>query len=226
MNSKVIKKFIGVLLLYFLVAGILQGIIAYLIETLDITNIFLNNILLLISTVFPTFIVLWCSKKGLKEDLSKFKKNWKEYLAAALKMWLKGFGLMIIANLIINLIIMKDIAPNEAANREVLNLFPLYSIISMSILAPLAEETLFRLNLKDIFKSQKKCIFASGILFGLMHVLAIDLSLANLIYLVPYSILGLTFAYIYFKTDCIYSSIAMHALHNTLSILVILLFGA
>lgn len=46
-----------------------------------------------------------------------------------------------------------------------------------------------------------------------------------LVYLIPYSALGIAFAYAYKKTDNIYGVILIHGLHNAISLLEIIILG-
>lgn len=64
-------------------------------------------------------------------------------------------------------------------------------------------------------------IILSSVIFGLVHIVNISSSL-ELLYLIPYSIIGLEFSYIYYKTDSIYMNILAHIIHNTICVIYIL----
>ena len=59
----------------------------------------------------------------------------------------------------------------------------------------------------------------SGLIFGSMHVIGNFNSLIDLLFIIPYSIPGFMFAYIYKKTNNICVPIGMHCMHNSIMIL-------
>ena len=52
-----------------------------------------------------------------------------------------------------------------------------------------------------------------------MHIIGSASSLIDVLFIIPYSSLGLAFAYTYYKTDNIFSTISMHLIHNTRNLL-------
>lgn len=162
----------------------------------------------------------------------KYKKEFKYYtktinkknLLITIIYWIIGFILMMILNYIINYIIIPNgISTNEALNRELLlnNKF-IYSIL-LCLFIPILEEIVFRLELKKNLKNKYLFIFISSLIFAIPHILS-STNLIELIYIFPYFILGLTFTTIYQKTNNILYNILAHILHNTLIVLIILLF--
>ena len=109
---------------------------------------------------------------------------------------------------------------NEEVNRQILLSSPISSIISLVLIAPIIEELITRKTLKDVFKNQYVFIIISGLIFGSLHLLVAS-SLIELLYIIPYSMLGCAFAKIYYKTDNIWSNITFHSLHNFLAIIYI-----
>jgi len=131
---------------------------------------------------------------------------------------------MMISNLIINyLIIPNGISQNELANRELLKNNKLIYSIMVCILVPIIEETTFRLEFKKNIKNKYIFIIISSLLFATLHILSIT-KLIELLYIIPYIILGLTFTLIYQKTNNILCNIFSHILHNSTTVLIILLF--
>lgn len=187
------------------------------------TNIYSKKYMfyLLISYILLTIYFLIIYKKDLKEYIKNFKlKN----IPVILIYWIIGFILMMISNYITNyLIIPNGLSNNEAGNRELLfNNKLIYSII-LCILIPTLEEITFRLEFKKNIKKQKIFILVSSITFALLHILSTT-KLIELLYIIPYFILGLTFSKIYIKTDNLISSIIAHILHNTTNVIILLLF--
>ena len=176
---------------------------------------------LLISYVLLTIYFIIIYKKYLKEYIKKFKlKN----IPTILLYWILGFIFMMISNYIINyLIIPNGLSNNEAGNRELLfNNKLIYSII-LCIFIPILEEITFRLEFKKNIKNKKIFLLVSSISFALLHILSTT-KLIELLYIIPYLILGITFSKIYIKTDNLISSIIAHILHNTTNVIILLLF--
>ncbi len=186
-------------------------------------NHIINNFsLIMISTIILMFIIHLLKSK-LSNQWKNFKKNSSSIIKKSLKYWFIGFLLMIASNLIINLIIPNGLAPNEELNRLALKKYPVYSCISICILGPITEELLFRLNFKSTVKGRTPFILLTGLVFSLMHILFSTSNLIEIIYIIPYSMLGFAFGALYYDTDNIYSSIFAHILHNTLATTIILL---
>ena len=169
-------------------------------------------------------IIMLCYRKTLVKDFKPYFKNFGKNFENSFKYYLVGVGVMIFSNLIITLLFQGDLSTNETMVRSYINASPLLMAIDISFYAPLAEELLFRKSIRDVVKNKWLYIFISGFIFGGMHVIGTE-GLIGLLYLIPYCSLGFTFAYIYAKTDNIYSSIMLHFMHNTIS-LILLLVGA
>lgn len=177
---------------------------------------FIVNLLFLILIVFVYF-------KILKKDFKLFFKDFFNNIEISIKYWLIGFTVMIISNLIIVVISNGGIAGNEEQVRELIDISPLYMLFSVSIYAPLTEELLFRKGFRDIIKNKWLYIIVSGCVFGGLHVTGNVSSPIDLLYLIPYCSLGIAFAYTYYKTNNIFSTICMHSMHNTMAIILYLI---
>ena len=57
-------------------------------------------------------------------------------------------------------------------------------------------------------------IFFSGLIFGGMHVIGTLEHLVDLLFIIPYSIPGFVFAYVYTKSKNICVPISLHFIHN------------
>ena len=182
-----------------------------------------NNVLSSLSTIFADLFILFLFiiifRKKIVPDYTDFKKNFKSYLKENFKYWLYGLILMIISNFLI-IFFVQDIPTNEEANRMILLSSPISSIISLVIVAPIIEELITRKTFKDVFNNQYIFIIISGLIFGSLHLLVAS-SLIELLYIIPYSILGFAFAKIYYNTDNIWANITFHSLHNFLTIIYI-----
>lgn len=169
------------------------------------------------------------------ELIIKFKeyfKNFRENINTTFKYYLIGFLVMIISNIVIVLFFKNASANNEETVRTLIDKAPLYMIFSVSIYAPFVEEVIFRKGIKDsvmAFSNNKftKYLFIliSGILFGSMHVIGSVTSVYDYLYIIPYSALGISFAALLYKTDNIFSTITIHSIHNTASIILYFMGG-
>ena len=128
--------------------------------------------------------------------------------------------------MISNIIIINITSINNSTNQEyitsLLGKYPLYTIIATILIAPITEELMFRLNIRKIFKSDILFIIMSGLIFGALH-LTVATSFKELLFIIPYSIPGIIFAYTLTKSKNIFVPISLHTMHNTLMILLQLL---
>ena len=182
----------------------------YTASDLAIVNTFTDLILVLI------LIILYF--KELKKEFKTFKKNWKLNMDTAFKYWFIGLMIMCISNIAIGLITDLSTSSNEAAVQTLVSSTPYLMLFTAGILAPIAEELTFRKGVSKIFKNKWVYATASGLIFGLLHVIGSD-NILEYLYVIPYGSLGFFFALTYYDTKSIYPSIIMHAIHNSALIL-------
>lgn len=215
-----ILKSIGIILLMLTFTSIFFGILNLNPSTLSekeyILYLTISNILLII-----IFFLIY--RKTLIKDLKSYIKNITKNLELSIKYWLIGFIIMIISNLIITFILGKGLAGNEQEVRTLIDSFPIFMIFNTVIYAPLTEELSFRKSIKDCTSKKWIYVLVSGLVFGMLHIITYISSPIDLVYLIPYSALGIVFALLYHKTNNIFSTITMHAMHNLLAVIVYLL---
>lgn len=169
------------------------------------------------------FIIFLIYKEEIISNFKDFKDNIQTYIQKYLKYWFLILGLMYAANFII-LLFNNGIAQNEEAVRSLMNNHPIFAFIISVVFAPILEELVFRKTLRKIFKTNFLYIFISGFTFGFMHVINHLNTPLDLLYLIPYSIPGWIFAYLYLKSKNIFIPIGIHFIHNgILTIIQILL---
>jgi membrane protease YdiL (CAAX protease family) len=151
--------------------------------------------------------------KELKSD------EGNEKIKISIKSWLIGLLCMVISNMILSIII-GDIAENESGNRDILTNTSIYAITTMVVLTPICEEIIFRLSLSKMFDNKYIYIIFSGLMFGFAHVMGT--TGLQMLYIIPYAALGVSFAYIYNKNQNILCSILTHSIHNLICIIFIL----
>lgn len=174
-------------------------------------------------------IIILLFKKTISENFKEYRKNVLSYLKNYIKYWFITLGLMMVSNIFIQMIA-NNIAENEKAVRTTLAALPIYTFIASVIIAPLLEELVFRLSIRKIIsKNDKLYMIVSGVSFGLLHVITSLLTIiaasikagnliltgwTDLLYIIPYSIPGIIFAYTLVKSKNIFVPISLHTIHN------------
>lgn len=184
-----------------------------------ITYITISNIILI-----GIYILIY--RKILIHDIKDFIKNLKNYFTTSLKFWGIGLLVMYISNIIITFVLNKELAGNEQEVRNYIDNFPLYMLFSTVIFAPITEELTFRKSIRDAISNKWIYVITSGLIFGMLHIITYIGNLTDLVYLIPYSSLGIAFALLYHKTDNIYCPMSMHAMHNLLAVILYLIGAA
>lgn len=150
----------------------------------------------------------------LKRDFIVFKNNFKLYLGNMLP----RFGIIVIGYFISNISVLLLVG-NIPNNQQTLVSMPLYITAFLGIvIGPLTEELMFRGFIKKFIKNDLLFIMVSSLVFGGLHVLSAD-SFQQVLYIIPYSILGFAFSLNYVKTKTIASNIFLHSAWNTLAVI-------
>lgn len=221
------------------IKGLIIGIVAFLIFYFSayfqlipilLFNMDLNNITGAQNVMLSTFsncvlliILFLIFRKDLIEEWKRFRKNFLENIDIGIKYWLVGLGIMMISNIIITFVVNLGQAANEQAVQSMISSLPWLMLINAGLIAPCTEEIIFRKGFKKAFPNKWLFIILSAIVFGALHVITSMTSPIELLYIIPYGALGAAFAYMYQKTDTIFTSIAMHMFHNTALILLSIL---
>lgn len=218
-NNKIIKS-IGIILLTVCYTTFFFKI--FNINPTDLSN---KKVLIYESianlTLLIIFIVIY--KNTLISDYKEYKKNLVKNLSTSFKYWLIAFIIMFLSNYVITNMLNKTIAGNEDLVEAYINISPLLMLFNTIIYSPIVEELTFRKNIREAINNKWIYILISGLLFGLLHIISFIKNPIDLIYLIPYGIFGIIFAYLYYKTNNIYSTITIHMFHNTLAFIIYLL---
>ncbi len=180
----------------------------------------------LIASLILIVIIVIIYRKYLIEKLKDYIKHFSEYFDFGMKWWVVGLFAMMTLNLLItNLTPLKE-ATNEVLVDNMLKKAPLISFLSATFTAPIIEEMIFRKSFADIFHNKWVMVVASGLLFGLLHVIFSFKSALDFLYVLPYGALGSSFAYVLKEKDNVLITITFHMLHNgILTLLSILTMG-
>ena len=179
----------------------------------------------LLSSLILSIIIFLIYRKYLIKKFKEFIKNFSESFDIGMKLWFIGLVGMCVTNLLIATFTPIKEANNEVLVQEMLNQTPLLTFISASFFAPFLEEMLFRKCLGDIFKNKKIMVVASGLVFGLLHVIFSLQTPFDLLYIIPYGLLGSSFAYMIYKKDNIFIPMFFHMMHNGILTLISIISG-
>lgn len=209
-------KDIGIILGFF----ILYSLLTFFNLKLFDEGSFFYNIFDLFNALLLSFILTLIYKDTIQKNFQDFKKNIKPYLKKYIKYYFISYLIMILINMLL-IYIVKDQATNQNLNEQSIIVNPFFSFISMCIVAPYYEEILLRLNLRNLSNNRYLYVLISGIVFGSLHLLVAD-SWMQMLYILPYSIMGIMLALVYYDSNNIFASIMIHAFNNLLSVLLIL----
>ena len=205
----------GVILLYFIASVLPYDFISFFGINYNDLNIIARQIYLILYELFLTLIIVYIYRNDFIPNFKDFIKNITIYFKKYFKYWFLILGLMYVSNLIITMFTTTLTPQNQQSVIETLIEAPFYTFIITVFIAPILEELVFRLSFRKIFaKTNILFIFFSGLLFGCMHVLGSLENLVDLLFIIPYSIPGFIFAYLYTKSKNIFVPISLHFIHN------------
>lgn len=177
-----------------------------------------------------TIIIIILYKKCLRKDFVLFKLNKKDYINKILNYFILFIVVKISSSLITSFLsILLGYEITDSENQSIVvsltKSAPVMMLISVTFLAPIVEEGVFRLSLRKIIDNKTIFILISGLIFGLMHIFPTDLNLDYaLIQSITYVTMGFFLAYTYVETNNIWIVISLHALNNLISMLAVLAF--
>ena len=218
----------GVLFLYLIASAMPYDFIKLFGVNYNALSLIARQIYLILYEVSLTLIIVYIYRKDFIPNFKDFLKNNIKYFKKYIKYWFIMLGLMITSNLIITSFTTTMTSENQQTIIDTLKQAPIYTFILTVFVAPILEELVFRLSFRKIFKHTNFLfIFFSGLFFGGMHVLGTPSNPIDLLFIIPYSIPGFIFAYIYSKSKNICIPMSLHLIHNgimmSLQILLLLL---
>ncbi len=210
---KNILKGIFVIFLYFFVSLFKDLPLLLMGLHYDSFSIFGKEFYSVLIEVLLILVILFVFKDEFKKAFYDLKKNHLKYFTSNLKYYIIGVIVMMLANATI-LMLGGNSSDNETAIRGQFEMYPIFTFISAVFLAPILEESVFRLSFRNIFKNNLLFILASGLIFGGLHLTGMLDSNLFFLYLVSYSAMGIVFAYMLAKTNNIFVTIGFHFMHN------------
>ena len=186
-------------------------------------SLILKDIYIRILYVVILLLLLFIFRKDVKRDIKYFIKYFKEYNLLVFKYYGISLLFLLIISISIKFTTGIDNATNQVNLSSLFTKTPIYVMILSMIYAPITEELMFRGIFRKFIKNKWLFIFISGLLFGAAHVLDDFQSIGELLYIFVYGILGCFLAYVYTKTNNIFTNIYFHFIQNTLAIVALLL---
>lgn len=159
-----------------------------------------------------SLIFLFIYKDKLKNDLKNIRNdlNTKNIIIIVLFLVLSFISNIILVNLL------KQEASNQEIAVSMLTSFPLLGILAICSFGPFVEEIIYRLPYKKNWLS----IIISTIVFTFAHIS--NFSLIQILFLIPYLFLSISFSFAYFKNENIILSTTTHILNNLISVVLLL----
>lgn len=174
-----------------------------------------KQLYLIFYEVLLTLIIVYIYRKNFIPNFKDFIKNNVTYFKKYIKYWFLMLGLMILSNLIVTMFTTTNVSENQQSIVDLVGQAPIYTFIITVFIAPILEELVFRLSFRKMFAhTDILFIFFSGLFFGSMHVISSFESLVDLLFIIPYSIPGFIFAYLYSKSKNICVPMSLHFIHN------------
>ena len=171
-------------------------------------------------SLIPDLVILCMAffifKDILKRDLKVFKENSKQYI----KYLCPRFIIFIVIYIIVSAICTMLLANGQKSeNQEILELLPIWFLIADgAIIGPILEEFIFRGIFRRFLSNKIVFILFSAIIFGIVHVVFEENLKTAIIQMVPYSVMGGFFAYIYASTDNLTTNMLCHITYNALCV--------
>ena len=160
-------------------------------------------------------LILFIFDKEIKTAFQDLKKNHLNYFNKYLKYYIISVIVMVSANMLINTL-GGGLSTNETTIRNEFHIFPIYTFISAVVLAPILEESVFRLAFRSIISNDFLFITISSLIFGSLHLIGTPINELLPLYLLSYCSCAFAFAYMLKKTNNIFVSIFFHFMHNGL----------
>lgn len=220
-NSKIKYLIRGAIVFFLFFYSVYLQYIPVLLLKMDVHNISPVESVLLstFSSTIVLFILFIIYRKELKKEFKIFKDNFIENIDIGFRYWMIGLIIMMISNVIITYLLKGGGANNEEAVQKMIKSLPWLMVIDAGFIAPFNEEIVFRKTLKDLINNPMLLCVLSFLFFGGAHVISDAKTLTDYLYIIPYGALGASFAYSYYKTNTVFTSMSMHIFHNTVLIL-------
>ncbi len=178
------------------------------------------TVLSLLPVMISAALFLLIDKDSFKSDLSKFKLDVRKNIGYIVSGFFMVYAALLVSNLLLTLLGETGTSQNEMAIQNLFSDDPLQLVmlfLLLCVFTPVVEEVIFRKVIYNFFEPKTNhivAIIATGVIFGLMHVIAYG----DFIQSIPYITMGMTFGYIYYRSNKnIFVTIGVHFANNLLA---------
>lgn len=174
----------------------------------------------LLPIMFSAILFLIVDREAFAYDAKRFKQSVKRHIGKILIGFAFVWAALMLASYILDLLGVSGTSENEMTIQSMFSSNPLQLVLLFLLLCvftPITEEIIFRKVVFNYVESKTNYIWgivASGLIFGLMHVI----SYGDFIQSIPYVLMGLVFGYIYYEAKKnIFVTIGVHFINNFIS---------
>ena len=212
-KSKYLFKGLGIIFIYFFISLFKSLPFELMRINIDDISSYITIVYNIIIELIMIFIICWVYNNEIKTAIKDIKENHMTYFKKYFTVYLLGVIIMMLSNIIISKY-GGGLSENESAIRSEFQTYPIYTFISAVFLAPILEESIFRMGIKSIFKNKILYILASGLIFGGLHLIGMPIDKLFPLYLLSYCSEGFAFAYMMSKTNNVLVPMGFHFMHN------------
>ncbi len=214
--------FITFAIIYFI---FYSAVCRFLLKKIDWFVNLSDNAFMVLNVVFMgiMYIVLFfLFNERFKRDIKILFKNFKVYFKYEIHVFLRYYWIYLLSNIgIVSLLLYLGKDP-QSSNEAALDTIPLWLTAFLGILiAPVTEEGMFRWIIRKITDKKWVYIFLSGIIFGLIHINYWgEQDWIQVLFIIPYSLMGMMLAESYYKTNNLFASSLLHGMINLVAVLI------
>ena len=206
-------QFVLVFMLFYL-SSLFQLIPIYMFGIRNATPS-INVLLSTFSAAILVIILYFIYREDLKKEWKIFEKDKSGIMNTTFNCWFVGLIIMLISNALIIYLTGSKGANNEILVQKMIKAMPIFMFIDAGLLAPFNEELIFRKAVRKFIDTKWLYVIMSGLIFGALHIVGTYHTPTDILFIIPYGVLGSMFALAYYKTKTIYSTIFMHMIHNS-----------
>ena len=174
----------------------------------------------LLPIMFSAILFLIVDREAFAYDAKRFGKSVKRHIGKILIGFVFVWAALMLASFILNQLGVSGTSENEMTIQSMFSANPLQLVLLFLLLCvftPITEEVIFRKVVFNFVESRTNYIWgiaASGLIFGMMHVI----SYGDFVQSIPYVFMGLVFGYIYYEAKKnIFVTIGVHFINNFIS---------
>lgn len=213
--NKVLKNIIAYICLMTILPLFFQNIIK--------SDKIYNNLGIIFIYLITGLVIGFLNYQEIKKMFKKYKKNWQKNIKKNILTWIIGFLIMMFCNYLVLTFINNKLTVNEKLVREMYNNYLIASTFINILIIPFLEEIVFRLSFNEI-KNKYLYLITSSFIFAFFHVIGSLESILSIFYILPYFAIGITLGLVYYRSQNIFDSILIHAIHNLVVLICYFIF--